>query len=311
MRFFITKLAVAVVLASAFVGCTTPPQDDALPTLLVLPSATPKTPTVTLPPATEVAAIAPTNSPQPVLSDTPSPTFTPSATETATDGPSPTSTLTPSMTITDTPTRTPSPTPWPTEVEGPLFELARLALSATVVTPDYRLLTATATGQPGTGVQPSLCLPPLGGFGTAYTANPSLNPMLGCSQGNTLNYGAAVQRFERGLMVYVASVPSAIYVIYDNGRWVQYADTFVDGVDPNSGNETPPAGLFEPIRGFGKVWRGNADVRGGLGWATGTETGTTITALYFERGQMIAIPLYGQIAALGTSGQSQIVTGSP
>lgn len=307
VKFRFVMLCLVVLVA----GCATPQTDPALPTLLVLPSATPETPTAIVPsetPLTQPTTVADVP-PTPELTPTPTPTA--SATQTATAGPSPTATVTPSMTITDTPTRTPSPTPWPTEVEGPLFEIARLALSATVVTPDYRLLTATATGMPGTGGQPSLCLPPLGGFGSAYTSNVSLNPMLGCSQGGTLNYGAAVQKFERGMMIYMATTPAVIYVVYNNGRWSQYADTFVDGTDPVSGGEMAPSGLFEPIRGFGKVWRNNADVRGGLGWATGTETGTTATVLYFERGQMIAIPLYGQIAALGTSGESLVVFGSP
>lgn len=301
---------VCVLLVMALSACGAPPapDDSTLPTLFVLPSATPITPTATPSDTAEATAVA-------IVPETPTPTLTltltPSPTDTPTLGPSPTATLTPSLTITNTPTRTPSATPWPTEPESALVELARLALSATVVTPDYNLLTATATGVPGGVIQPSLCLPPLGGFGAAYTANPNLNLILGCSQGGTLNYGAAVQRFERGLMIYVASVPAVIYVVYDNGRWAQYADTFIDGVDPTSGNETPPSGLFEPIRGFGKVWRNNADVRGGLGWATGTETGTTVTALMFERGQMIAVPLYGQMAALGANGQSQLVTGSP
>jgi len=303
-----------LILACVFLltACAAPPDNEALPTLLVLPSATPETPTATTSPTesqdtalTALAALPP--SPEPTLTATLTPSITPSATP----GPSPTVTLTPSMTITDTPTRTPSPTPLPTEIEGPLFEIARLALSATVVTPDYRLLTATATGQQGGVIQPSLCLPPLGGFGSLYTANPSLNLLLGCSQGGTLNYGAAVQRFERGLMIYVATTPAVIYVVYNNGRWSQFADTFVEGVDPVSGGEMAPSGLFEPIRGFGKVWRGNADVRGGLGWASTTESGTTATVMYFDRGQMIALPLYGQVAALGTTGESQVLVGNP
>jgi len=291
-------------------ACAATPPTEILPTLLVLPSATPETPT---------PEISPTVSPEPTvlvaLPATPeftaTPSFTPSITPTSTVGPSPTATLTPSMTITDTPTRTASPTPWPTEVEGPLFEIARLALSATIVTPNYSLLTTTPTGIPSGGVQPSLCLPPTGGFGSLYIANPSLNLLLGCSQGGTLNYGAAAQWFERGMMIYLATTPAAIYVVYNNGRWAQYADTFLEEVDPASGGETAPSGLFEPIRGFGKVWRSNADVRGGLGWASTTESGTTATVLYFQRGQMIAIPLYGQIIALGTTGESQILVGNP
>jgi len=31
------------------------------------------------------------------------------------------------------------------------------------------------------------------------------------------------------------------------------------------------AGLFQPVRGFGKVWREDADLRARLGWATAPE----------------------------------------
>ena len=49
-------------------------------------------------------------------------------------------------------------------------------------------------------------------------------------------------------------------------------DTFDPSTDPTSGGETPPAGLFEPTLGFGKVWREKPDVRAALGWATAEET---------------------------------------
>src|SRR5262245_60288081 len=41
--------------------------------------------------------------------------------------------------------------------------------------------------------------------------------------------------------------------------------------DQVSGGEKPPAGLYEPIRGFGKLWRSNPQVRNTLGWAAGPE----------------------------------------
>ena len=35
----------------------------------------------------------------------------------------------------------------------------------------------------------------------------------------------------------------------------------------------PPDGRFQPIRGFGKLWRERPDVRDRLGWALGVELG--------------------------------------
>ncbi|MCU0474807.1 MAG: hypothetical protein MUC99_01605 [Anaerolineae bacterium] len=297
----------ALLLLSMLAACapqTTPPEAS-LPTLLVLPSATPEQ---TAPPPAETpltpvaqAPDLPTATPPAPATASPSPTATPAQSATAT--------VTASLTITDTPTRTPTATPLPTEIDGPLLALARLALEATVVTPDFRLLTVTPTGfaPPAT-----LCLPPADGFGVAMSQNPNIATLVGCPIGASLSYGAAVQRFERGLMIYVASLPPTIYVVdTGSGRWAQYADTFTEGIDPQSGNETPPAGLFEPIRGFGKVWRTTPTVRAGLGWATSTETGTTVAALGFERGQVIAIPLFGQMVVLASSGSAQVVSGTP
>jgi hypothetical protein len=85
----------------------------------------------------------------------------------------------------------------------------------------------------------------------------------------------AVQQFERGSMLWVKganpSTPGTIYMIfYDNNRgslvWQSFADYWREG-DPISRGETPPAGLYEPIRGFGKIWYENPQVANTLGWA--------------------------------------------
>jgi hypothetical protein len=102
----------------------------------------------------------------------------------------------------------------------------------------------------------------------------------------------AVQPFERGAMVWVRGgfrVPSFVYVIFfDNERgslvWQSYQDTWFEG-QPASGGEKAPAGLFEPIRGFGKVWRENAQVRNTLGWATAPEASDTGMVQDFQGGQ--------------------------
>lgn len=305
------RAAVGVLLLVLGILAACAPTDDTpVPTLLVLPSATPEQPTEPpLPSPTEPATTSVAAPPPFGISATPSATSGLTLTATETPFSEPTPTVTASLTITPTPTNTHTPTPLPTEVEGPLLELARLALSATVVTPNYALLTTTPTGF--APVPSTLCIPPVGGFGAVYTANISLNTILGCPVGGNLNYSAVIQRFERGYMLYLATVPPAIYVVSDSGTWTQYADTFVEGIDPVSGGEQVPPNLFEPIRGFGKVWRTNPTVRADLGWATTTETGTTATVLAFERGQMIAVPLYGQVFSLGASGQSLVVAGSP
>ena len=73
-------------------------------------------------------------------------------------------------------------------------------------------------------------------------------------------------------------------------------------VDPESGGLAPPAGLLEPIRGFGKVWRENQAVQDALGWATGIEQGNVATAQDFSNGRMLYIPVRGEILILIYSG---------
>jgi hypothetical protein len=89
-----------------------------------------------------------------------------------------------------------------------------------------------------------------------------------------------------------------IYALFSDGRYRRYDDTFVQGVDPESGGEVPPAGLVEPVRGFGKVWRSNGDARAGLGWGTTAETGGSAVMQRFERGWMIDLTQRSDILVL-------------
>ncbi|MBC8164017.1 MAG: hypothetical protein H7Z42_22635 [Roseiflexaceae bacterium] len=109
-----------------------------------------------------------------------------------------------------------------------------------------------------------------------------------------VNVPIATQQFERGQLVWTSGPnggPGAIFIIFfDNKRnrltFQSFAGTWKEG-DANSGGETPPAGLVEPIRGFGKLWRENAFVRNTLGWATAREVGSTGHYQYFRGGGMM------------------------
>jgi len=81
---------------------------------------------------------------------------------------------------------------------------------------------------------------------------------------------AAYQPFERGHMVWLEGNRN-IYVLYASGRFEIYNDLFEEGdpeIDPSI---TPPAGLYQPKRGFGLIWRTEPGVRDRLGWATAPE----------------------------------------
>jgi hypothetical protein len=93
-------------------------------------------------------------------------------------------------------------------------------------------------------------------------------------------YGAAAQQsFENGFMIWLG--PSrTIYVFYDDGgasvprQYQTFEDAFEEG-DPESDPDiVPPGGLYQPVRGFGLVWRTHPEVRERLGWATAPEAGS-------------------------------------
>lgn len=310
---FLAILTVLLVCAA----CGTPAPDNAvIPTVAALP-----TPTETETP-----------SPSPLPSDTPaatpSATETPTETETASEPTAPDTTATETSTITNTPgpsltpsntiTVTPSPTPTATLTEtmtpGALNSLIELALRATVLPVTAAPLPPTAQAIPAPGVPAQCPIPPSGGFAAVYFGDTTLPAQLGCPITTDANIITAVQSFERGMMLYLAEQPSVIYVMYNNGEFRRYADTWVEGVDPDSGGETPPVGLLAPVRGFGKVWRENPEVRDGLGWAVSEEAGNQSRQLLFERGRLVYLPQRNQTAAIiettgGDTGAWKLLSG--
>lgn len=217
------------------------------------------------------------------------------------------------LVITNTPTLAATPVLAPTlppdeEVALNPPTITPSPTTAITLTPTFTITPTDTPVTPGAqvfvpfGVQPAANLtcpnPPQGGFGIIYNSNTSLAAQLSCpiSGFGALSVISAYQTFERGFMIYVSSVGSTgqpgIYVIYSNNTYQRFADTWRDGVDPTSTGQTPPGGgLFEPIRGFGKVWRESGGVRDGLGWATSQEVGDTGSFIQlFERGEMIYMP---------------------
>jgi hypothetical protein len=81
---------------------------------------------------------------------------------------------------------------------------------------------------------------------------------------------AAYQPFENGHMAWFAHT-DAIYVLYSDGTYEQFPDTWVEGETFDVGD--PPDGRVTPERGFGKVWATQPGVRDKLGWGLGEEQG--------------------------------------
>lgn len=106
----------------------------------------------------------------------------------------------------------------------------------------------------------------------APTATPNIfpTPTVG-------NIQIAEQLFQGGRMFWVEPTRQIwVLIVTGEGRgsWTIYPDAYEDGIDPEVDTTiVPPEGLLQPQRGFGKLWRQNADVREGLGWATTPEFG--------------------------------------
>jgi hypothetical protein len=123
----------------------------------------------------------------------------------------------------------------------------------------------------------------------------------------------ADQRFEHGLMLWRNNdaQPGTVYVLMygaagnDAGTWQSFPDTFQAG-EPESGNFAPPPDRFEPVRGFGKVWRerlGDGSTPPPIGWAIEKEQGSD-QAQYqdFRGGTMFYSPHLNQILVLKSDG---------
>lgn len=120
---------------------------------------------------------------------------------------------------------------------------------------------------------------------------------LGCpvpGQDYSYTQGASA-RFERGQMYWInlRGGKSVIYaLLYGPNSQISYRyyeDTWREG-DPVNSGLTPPSGLLEPNRGFGKVWRDHEDLRVAIGWALENEKAETLSYQVFQQGRLLMVP---------------------
>jgi hypothetical protein len=64
-----------------------------------------------------------------------------------------------------------------------------------------------------------------------------------------------------------------IYELRSDGQLVVYRDTWTDDHPASDPAITPPAGRYQPVRGFGKIWRTEPYLQNRLGWALSPEYG--------------------------------------
>lgn len=99
------------------------------------------------------------------------------------------------------------------------------------------------------------------------------DPPSDCPAGAAEAGAMAVQRFERGWMVWSERRGTVDVLFDEGGRWSAYSDAWAAPTPESDPSLIPPAGRRQPVRGFGRVWRDEPGVRDGLGWATAPEVG--------------------------------------
>lgn len=234
--------------------------------------------------ASETAAAAPTNTPVPAVS--PAPTVPPEATALPVGiqffGISP-DTINPGDSVTLTWQATGQQAAiYRLEPGGPLTDLHNVPLSGTltVQTPstlrnrvDYVLYAGAGGSTAQASVSAVIRCPDKWFFA---------NPPAGCPGGPGAQVAMAAEHFQRGVMLWLSS-PDQIYILYGDGQspsWATVPNQWTQGQPENDPSLTPPAGLYQPVRGFGLVWRSTngsvgPSVRDRLGWATEAETALT------------------------------------
>ncbi|GAB4570925.1 MAG: hypothetical protein Kow0077_06290 [Anaerolineae bacterium] len=88
----------------------------------------------------------------------------------------------------------------------------------------------------------------------------------------------AEQVFENGRMFWLQPTKEIWVMVNDpgtteRGTWMIFDDTFEEGEPEIDPELTPPADTIQPVRGFGKLWRENEQVRELLGWGVTPEFG--------------------------------------
>lgn len=103
----------------------------------------------------------------------------------------------------------------------------------------------------------------------------------------------AQQDFEHGYMFWI-STQKVIWVLItdtsnpNSGTWTSYPDTWDEKTDPEIDVNLNPTGpnLYQPRRGFGKLWRNTKGLKEALGWGKTPEFGLNTTYVYQPSGTL-------------------------
>ena len=218
----------------------------------------------------QVATVAMTATPSPVLVGMPraaelqQPTATPAP-------PQPTPTLTPYVGVF---------LGRPTSESGEALAEDIPTLAPFVVGP----MGGSSVGGLGSESVTDCAIRPAAPFANAFAADPALQERLGCPVGVGAAEQLAAQPFERGTLYWRQN--KQIYALANSGQFWQVPDAWQEGMPTDDPAFSAPAGLVQPIRGFGLVWRTHQAIRDAVGWGTQGEALIGGVLEGFERGAM-------------------------
>ncbi|MBX2999947.1 MAG: hypothetical protein KF893_15610 [Caldilineaceae bacterium] len=199
--------------------------------------------------------------------------------------PEPTATPTTQPAPTDTPIPPTPPTP-PTDTPAPA-ETPAAAAESVLATP-RAAVSLLPSPTPAPMLEPDPCDQALTGQDAQLAEQ---YPVLGCPLAAPELTQMARQSFQNGMMIWRED-EQRIYVLHDDGRWRSFEDTFEEGQPESDESITAPDGLYQPIRGFGRIWR---EQLGGpqaeIGWGTLPEGAANGSTQRWEHGQLISFGL--------------------
>jgi serine/threonine-protein kinase len=132
------------------------------------------------------------------------------------------------------------------------------------------------------------CAQPLAtAFAGWLDSDAGLRDQVGCPRSPAVDAAWAWEPFEGGEMVWRGDL-RRIYVLDQSGAWRVYDDEWREGDIEWDVALQAPGSLYQPVRGFGLVWREEPGVRDALGWATAPETSFSATFQPAERALLVA-----------------------
>jgi hypothetical protein len=130
----------------------------------------------------------------------------------------------------------------------------------------------------------------------ALASNPDLLSRLGAAAGPERSVHVVEQSFQGGAMLLHPESRQILVLMRSSERWQSFTNTWRRGeVLAPAGSR--PLGTYEPLGGFGKVWREQPAVRLELGWPVYEERFSTAAVQSFEHGSLLR-SAYGVVYAL-------------